>query len=196
MTNAGSQGGRKRMFLLGIGGGSNSGKTTLARKLAETLSAYRVRVIHTDDYFAASMPKMVSRYSGRELEDFNQPASWDLPRFHRELEQAMSDSEVDVLIVEGIFALFEAEIRELYDLSVFVDTPSDERFFRRIKWRLSQGVPLEDEGDYFLGTQRFRHQEFYEPLKFFADLVIGGSEITARKVDIVAAYITTELGKG
>ena len=84
-------------------------------------------------------------------------------------------------------------VRSRYDLTVFVDTPSDERFYRRIRRRMALGVTLEEEADYFLGTQRFRHQEFYEPLRALADVVINGSEITARKVAVVAAYIQSML---
>ena len=109
-------------FLLGIGGGSASGKTTLTGMVAEKLDGYRVIVVHTDDYFVDAKPKMVSLYSGRELDDYNQPASWDMPRFYRDLKSAMAEPESDVVIVEGIFALFEPEIRQLYDLTIFVDT--------------------------------------------------------------------------
>jgi uridine kinase len=181
------------MLMIGIGGGSASGKSTLAAKLAAELADRRVGVLHTDDFFAPVKPKMVSRFSGRELDDFNQPASWRLDDFRAALAERAADPELEVLIVEGIFALFDAEIRGRYDLTVFVDTPSDERFFRRIRRRLALGVTLEEEADYFLGTQRFRHQEFYEPLKAFADLVIGGSEIGPRKVEVLAAYLRSRL---
>ncbi len=179
-------------FLVGIGGGSASGKSFLAERLAERLAGRRVTLLHTDTFFRKEKPRMKSRFSGKLLEDFNQPASWDLERFVAAFDEA-AGSDAEVVVVEGIFALYLEAVRSRYDLTVFVDTPSDERFYRRIRRRMALGVTLEEEADYFLGTQRFRHQEFYEPLRAVADVVINGSDITARKVAVVAAYIQSML---
>ncbi len=179
-------------LLIGIGGGSASGKSFLAERLAEQLKRFEPEIIHTDHFFQPVKPKMVSRFSGKELDDFNQEASWDLARFREEFERAAAGGR-KVVIIEGIFALYCEDIRNRFDLTVFVDTPSDERFYRRIKRRMALGVTLEDEADYFLGTQRFRHLENYEPLKAHADIVVNGSDITSRKVDVIAAWITSRL---
>ena len=179
-------------FLVGIGGGSASGKSFLTERLVERLAGRRVMQIHTDTFFRKEKPRMKSRFSGNFLEDFNQPASWDLDRFVAAFGEA-AGSGAEVVVVEGIFALYLESVRSRYDLTVFVDTPSDERFYRRIRRRMALGVTLEEEADYFLGTQRFRHQEFYEPLRALADVVINGSEITARKGAVVAAYIQSML---
>lgn len=179
-------------LLIGIGGGSASGKSFLAERLGEELREFEPEIIRTDHFFRPVKPKMVSRFSGRELDDFNQEASWDLERFRSEFERAAASSG-KLVIVEGIFALYCEDIRKRYDLTIFVDTASDERFFRRIKRRMALGVTLEEEADYFLGTQRFRHLENYEPLKSYADIVVNGSEITPRKVEVLTAWVRFKL---
>lgn len=182
-----------KKFWLGISGGSASGKSYLAGKLDERFADRRRLVVHTDTFFKPEKPRMVSRFSGRELDDFNQFASWDLNKYHAELDRVAALPDVELVIVEGVFALIEPEIRERFDLTVFVDTRSDERFYRRIKRRLALGVTLEEEADYFLGTQRWRHDEFYEPLREYADVVLNGSDLNPRRVEVVAAYVERHL---
>ena len=182
-----------KKFYLGITGGSASGKSYLADRLDEYFSDRRRIVIHTDAFFKPERPRMVSRFSGRTLEDFNQFASWDLAAYHAELDRAAAMPEIELVIAEGVFALIEPEVRERFDLTVFVDTRSDERFYRRLKRRLALGVTLEEEADYFLGSQRWRHDEFYEPLREYADVVLNGSDLNARRIGVVAAYVASRL---
>ncbi len=177
-----------KKILAGIGGGSASGKSYLSEKLAEMLAGFKSEIIHTDRFFKPVKPQMISRFSGNSFDDFNQPESWDFAAYHEALASALG-GEAQVVIVEGVFAIFEPEVREKCDLTIFVDTSSDERFYRRIKRRMALGITLEEEADYFLGTQRFRHEEFYEPLKSHADIIINGSNITERKVAVIAAYL-------
>ncbi len=177
-----------KKILAGIGGGSASGKSYLSEKLAEMLTGFKLAIIHTDRFFKPVKPQMISRFSGNSLDDFNQPESWDFAAYHEALADALN-SDVQIIIAEGIFAIFEPEVREKFDLTIFVDTPSDERFYRRIKRRMALGITLEEEADYFLGTQRFRHEEFYEPLKSHADIIVNGSNITERKVTVISTYL-------
>ncbi len=155
-----------------IAGGSASGKSTLAALLAERLSAeHRVAVIAMDSFYKpeADLP-LVPIANGNTYRDYNAPASFDLVRMHAAIAAAKADH--DIVIVEGLLTLDKAVVCCDADLRVFVDCPADVRFARRIKRNLAWGLSTEDIINVYVDLVRYRHEQYVEPTKANADLVI------------------------
>jgi uridine kinase len=179
-----------RPWVIGIGGGSASGKSTLARRLEEALVSRRsglsVRVMPMDTYFRAEKPLHRGPLSGREWPDFNQPASFHLDRLLADLEAATEE----VVIVEGLMVLVVEEVRERCHLKLFVDAPADERVVRRLRRNMAErGLSFDEIAGYYLESVRFRHAEFVEPSRWQADLVVNGVLLTETAVRVVADHV-------
>ncbi len=162
-------------FVIGLGGGSASGKSTIADQLRNRLEPLRVAVINQDRYFhdTARLPRHTSPDGAREWPDHNQPGSFDFTRLRTDL-QAARDGDAEVVIVEGILVLHDAELRKLMDLKLFVEADPDERIVRRIQRNVARGYNLDDICDFYLDSVRYRYREFCEPTRAHADLVIPG----------------------
>ena len=187
--------------IIGIAGGSASGKTTIARKIIETFeNTNSITIIKEDDYYndQSNMP-----FEERKKTNYDHPLAFDheLMRFqllelmnNRIIEKPTYDytthnrstvTEIvepkDVIIVEGLFVLEEKEIRDLLDIKVFVDTPNDVRFIRRLVRDINErGRVLENIIEQWLTTVRVMHEEFIEPSKKYADVIIpegGGNSV-------------------
>lgn len=155
-----------------IGGGSASGKSALAALLTERLSAeHRVAVVAMDSFYKpdTELP-LVTAENGKTYRDYNAPESFDLARLHEAITAAKADH--DIVIVEGLLVLDEAVLRCEADRRVFVDCPADVRFARRIKRNLSWGLSAEDIIDVYVDLVRFRHEQYVEPTRAKADIVI------------------------
>jgi uridine kinase len=147
----------------------------------------RVTVVNQDRYFweTSLLPRAGSPDGGREWPDYNQPASFDFARLRADLRE-MKGSAADVVILEGILVLCDEELRELMDLKVFVDADPDERIVRRIRRNVARGHDLDGICDYYLDSVRYRHQEFCEPTRAYADLVVpGGTYQRARAEEML-----------
>ena len=175
-----------RPLIIGIAGGSASGKSTLAQRLAESLPDLAVQVIRMDTYFRPDKPLHRGPFAGREWPDFNQPASFHLDALLADLDSA----EGDVVIVEGLMTLCVEELRDRCDLKLFVDAPADERIVRRLRRNMRErGLSFDEIADYYLDSVRFRHQEFVEPSRWFADLIVNGSVISEAAVATIADHV-------
>ena len=162
-------------FIIGIAGGSASGKSAIAGELRERLAPLTVHIINQDRHFheADRLPTHASRDGAHTWPDHNHPDSFDFPTLYRDLLRAR-DGSADLLILEGILVLHYPELRSLMDLKLFVDTEADERIVRRIRRNLASGHRLDDICDFYLDSVRHRHREFCEPTRVYADLVIPG----------------------
>jgi len=175
-------------FVIGIGGGSASGKSTLADELRHMLRPLSVEVINQDRYFlpSAELPVHATR-SGKSWPDHNHPDSFDFARLRADLRAAREGS-ADVVILEGILALYDAELRSLMDLRLFVEADADERIVRRIRRNFRRGGDLDAICDFYLDSVRHRHREFCEPTREHADVVIpGGAEDRAEAARLLEA---------
>lgn len=177
-------------ILIGIAGGSCSGKTTFCTALEKALSALSPRVFHIDDYFLPpeERPRITGFVNGREYPDHNAPASFRLDLLHKDLEEVMQ-SGCAAVIVEGLLALWDEEIYGKLDLKLYVDCPDEERLARRIKRHLSWGQDLEEIADRYLNAVRPRFAQFVEPCKWRADLILNGSFPSARALSMIAEQI-------
>ena len=171
-------------FVIGLGGGSASGKSTLAARLQERLQPLRVLVINQDRYFheTARLPKHASPDGVREWPDHNQPGSFDFPRLRADL-RAAREGEDDVVILEGILVLHDDELRAQMDLKLFVEADPDERIVRRIRRNVARGYQLDEICDFYLDSVRYRYREFCEPTCVHADLVLPGGAYDRDKAE-------------
>ncbi len=162
-----------RAYVIGIGGGSGSGKSELAQRLRARLHPLRVRVINQDAYFlpASALPTHRARRSGRVWPDHNHPDSFDFARLRTDL-RAARQGDADVVIVEGILALHDPALRALMDLRVFVDCEADERVLRRLLRNVAAGCDFAEACEFYLDSVRYRHREFCEPTRAHADLIL------------------------
>ncbi|HXG59121.1 MAG TPA: uridine kinase [Thermoanaerobaculia bacterium] len=199
----------KTPVVIGIAGGTGSGKTTVARSIYDRVGRDRIEWISHDSYyrnFDDLSPEELSRIN------WDHPDSLETELLVRHLDLLAGGSAVDVptydfaaysrraetqrveprkvIIVEGILVLSDPELRSRIDIKLFVDTPSDIRFVRRLMRDVqSRGRSLQSVVDQYLQTVRPMHEEFVEPSKRYADLIIpeGGENLVA--LDAIVARI-------
>ncbi len=187
--------------IIGIAGGTGSGKTTVARAIYDRVGPDRIEWISHDSYYR--------NFDGLSAEErhkinFDHPDSLETELLIRHLDVLAKGSSVDVpvydfaaharrtetqrveprrvIIVEGILVLAESELRRRIDIKLFVDTPADIRFMRRLVRDIqSRGRTLESVVQQYVTTVRPMHEEFVEPSKRYADLIIpeGGENQVA-----------------
>jgi len=165
-----------KVYTVGIAGGTCSGKTTLTTKLeAELSKEYKVTAFYMDKYFKAEKPTVIAPVTRIEYPEFNHPDSLELERLKEDFDRAVNgENGENIVLIEGLFALYLDFIREKLDLKVFVDLKSDERLVRRIKRFTAMGNSFDDVTNRYIDTVRFRHDELIEPTRWYADIVING----------------------
>jgi len=188
-------------LVIGIAGGTGSGKTTVAAKLAAAIPAGRCVVIDHDAYYRDQSPlapherdqvnydhpsALESDLLARHLADLRAGRGVDVPIYdyatHTRRVQVRRVEPAPLVIVEGILVFVEAPLREQMDIKLFVDTDADIRLMRRIRRDLEQrGRTFQSVRDQYYATVRPMHLEFVEPSKRHADLVIpeGGDNRVA-----------------
>lgn len=183
----------RQQIVIGIAGGSASGKSTFAARLVEALGDTEVRLLAMDQYFREDKPLHRGPLTQRTWPDYNQPGSFYLERLIADLDSAPQA----VVVVEGLMTLCVEEVRRRCHLKLFVDAPADERIVRRLRRNMRErGLSFDEIADYYLDSVRWRHQEFVEPSRWQADLVINGSRMSEVAVRVVAAYVRAQLEGG
>lgn len=197
------------MLIIGIAGGTGSGKTTVVRKIVESLPAGEVVLLPQDSYYKDSSHVPAER---RQSINFDHPDAFDWPllsaqvaslRRGESIEQPVYDyltcsrqpqtihiEPREVVIIEGIMALFDPALRAMMDLKVFVDTDPDERLIRVIQRdMLERGRTAEAVMERYVRVLKPMHEQFIEPCKRYADLIVpeGGSNQVA--IDILTMYV-------
>ena len=206
---------RRSPIVIGVAGGSGSGKTTVVRKIVESIGLEEVTVLDHDRYYrdrndlrleeraslnydhpdALETDLMVTHV--RELKAGNTVAvpQYDFTR-HARLAQTETFQTKRALIVEGILVFTDAALRELMDIKVFVDTDSDTRFIRRLRRDVAErGRTMESVIDQYQSTVKPMHLEFVEPSKRYADVIVplGGHDTVA--VDLLLTLIRSVAGR-
>ena len=179
-------------LIIGIAGGTGSGKSTVARKVAGALDTDSVAFIDMDAYYNnyAHLPMEDRRRINwdhpnsfdwellvAQLRDLAAGKPIDKPEYdfvlHLRKPKPVRVPAADVVVVDGILLLAEPRIRELFDVKVFVDTDADIRLIRRLRRDLvERGRPLEEILDQYLTTVQPMHLEFVEPSKRYADVIV------------------------
>ena len=200
-------------LIIGIAGGTGSGKTTVTRKVLERLNGEDVAVLRHDHYyrdlssFAESSVDRINFDHPNALESTLlvehlaelrrwQPIAQPLYDFtsYRRLSDVIPIEPRSIIIVEGILIFAEKELRDLMDIKIFVDTDADERLLRRLKRDIiDRGRSIESVIQQYVSTVKPMHLEFVEPSKRWADIIIpkGGENEVA--IDMVVTKITSLL---
>jgi uridine kinase len=198
-----------RPVIIGIAGGTGSGKTSLARAIYDRVGKDRIEWISHDSYY-----REFEGLTPEELHhiNFDHPDSLETELLARHLDVLRKGSAVEVplydfttyarvaetrraeprkvIIVEGILVLGEPELRKRIDIKLFVDTPADIRFMRRLlRDTKTRGRSMESVIEQYVTTVRPMHEEFVEPSKRYADLIIpeGGENLVA--IDAIIARV-------
>lgn len=200
-------------LVLGIAGGTGSGKTTVARAIADALRPEAAHVDHDSYYHDAGHLPPEERLAinfdhpdsldngllARHLRALKQGRAVDKPVYdfstHSRTAQTVRVEPAPVIIVEGILTLAIPELRDLFDIKVFVDTASDIRLMRRMRRDIEQrGRSFSDIREQYYGTVRPMHVAFVEPSKAHADVIIpeGGKNRIA--IDVVVGHLRAGLG--
>lgn len=185
----------RKPYVVAVAGGTCSGKSTLADRLGDLFAgSRRVKVLHMDSYFKKEPPNTVAPITRKVYVEHNSPDTLELPRLYADFEQAAAlGSENELVIIEGLFALYLDPIRERADLKIFVDLESDERMARRIVKHMAFGQTYEQVTERYLDTVRFRHKELIEPTRWHADVVLNGTLDRHEGTGVVACYLESRL---
>ena len=204
------------MYIIGIAGGTGSGKTTVVRKIMETLPNDRVALIPQDSYYNDTTGLTPEE---RRRINFDHPDAFDWELLTRQIEQLRNGQAIEqptysyiesnrqaetihvepceVIIIEGIMALWKKELRDLMDLKVFVDADSDERLIRVIQRDIvERGRTTQMVVDRYLDVLKPMHEEFIEPTKRYADLIVPQGGSNSKAIDIMRTYIIHRLRPG
>ena len=201
------------MLIIGIAGGTGSGKTTVVRKIQESLPEGTVAVIPQDSYYndQSDLPLEV-----RKRTNFDHPDAFEWPLLARHIAELRAGHAIDqptysyitctrltetvliapcdVIIVEGIMTLYDKSLRDLMDLKIFVDAESDERLLRVIERDIAErGHPLEMLINKYRNVLKPMHDEFIEPTKQYADIIIPNGGENARAIRMMQLYILSAL---
>lgn len=181
-------------YVVTIAGGTCGGKSTLADRLKAALEKeWRVKSIHMDRYFKEEPPTTVAPITRKTYVEHNHPDSLDLSLLYADFAKALDSRDYDILLVEGLFALYLDALREKADYRVFVDLDSDARLARRIQKHMSWGQSYEQVTERYLETVKFRHNELIEPTRWHADVVINGTLDQNKGTETVLCYLQNQL---
>ena len=180
----------KKTFVIGVGGATQSGKTTFVKELSSTLQDVALKVFHLDDYHKAKdkQPLAKAPITKKPYIDFNSLTSFDLPQLRSDLKNEIETSKLKVIIVEGTLILYDEGIFEMLDLKLFVDTKPEERAIRYIEL-YSQFHGHDFIKNSYLDLVRYRMDEYVEPTKWRADIILNGSEKSAQAVEVIKSYL-------
>jgi uridine kinase len=169
---------------IGIGGGSGSGKTTIVRKISEVVSDFAF--VPQDNYY-----KSAEYISNANITAFN----FDHPdAFDNELLIEQLGAPRKLVIFEGIMIFVNKDVRDLLDLKIFVDTPDDIRFIRRLSRDIKErGRTVDSVIEQYLTVVRPGHYEFIEPTKRFADIIIPEGGANEQALTVLLSFINAVL---
>ena len=200
------------MRIVGIAGGSGSGKTTVVSRITEIVKDYAL--VPQDNYY-----KSAEHITNRTITDFNfdHPDAFDSELLCEHLRQLKMDRPIEMpqydfvhhhrtqrtvtvlarplVIVEGIMVFTDPHVRGMFDLKLYVDTPDDIRFIRRLRRDISErGRTMESVIAQYVEKVRPGHYEFVEPTKAYADLIIPEGGNNERAMQVLIAFLTSIAG--
>lgn len=197
------------MLIIGIAGGTGSGKTTVVHQIVNELPNAEVGIISQDSYYketnnlsfeerskinfdhprAIDFDLLVTHLKNLKLgKTINQPVYSFVT--HNRTEDVIITHPRKVMIVEGILIFTNPELRDMFDIKIFVHADSDERLIRRLKRDISErGRDMEEVLNRYQSTLKPMHEQFIEPTKSFADMIIPNDKYNTVAIDIVRAVI-------
>ncbi len=201
------------MLIIGIAGGTGSGKTTVVNQILNELPADEVGVISQDSYYRQHDNKS---YEERSKINFDHPNSIDFDLLvshlktlregkiieqpiysfvtHNRTKDTVKTHPRKVLIVEGILVFSDSSLRDMFDIKVYVHADSDERLIRRIRRDVAErGRDVNEVLERYQKTLKPMHQQFIEPGKVYADIIIPNDRYNTVAIDIVRTVISNKL---
>jgi uridine kinase len=196
-------------LVIGVAGGSGSGKTTVVRRIVESIGTPQVTVLEHDRYYRDRLDLTIEE---RAALNYDHPDSLETDLLVQHLMELRRGHAVDVplydfaryareperervtphrtIIVEGILIFADADLRRLMDVKVFVDTDDDIRFIRRLERDIGErGRTVQSVIDQYLGTVKPMHLDFVEPSKRYADVVLPQGGHNAVAIDMLLTLI-------
>ena len=203
------------MIIIGIAGGTGSGKTTVVKSIVDSLPANEVALLPLDSYYKDSSHLPVEQPQNI---NFEHPDAFDWELLSKQVEMLRQGKAIEqpvysyltctrqpetihieprkVVIIEGILALSDKRLRDLMDLRVFVDADSDERLIRVIQRDvIERGRTAEAVMDRYVKVLKPMHQEFIEPAKQYADLIVPQGGHNWKAIEILKLYIEKIIGR-
>ncbi|MHB1050050.1 MAG: uridine kinase [Bacteroidota bacterium] len=203
-----------RQLVIGIAGGTGSGKTSVTNRILEQIhQTENVIVIQHDSYY-----RDISTYGGMRGDqiNFDHPDSLETPLLVRHIKELKNGHSVeqplynfatharmketrplepkDIIIVEGILIFASKELRDVFDIKIFIDTDADERLLRRLKRDIvERGRSIESVMNQYITTVKPMHLEFVEPSKRYADIIIPRGSENNVGIDMVVVKIEAML---
>ena len=177
------------MIIIGIAGGTGSGKTTVVRRIIESLSENEVAVLPLDSYYKDSSHVPVEE---RQNINFDHPSAfdWDLLLTCTRQKETVHVEPRKVIIIEGILALSDRRLCKQMDLRIFVDADPDERLIRVIQRDvIERGRTAEAVMERYVRVLKPMHLEFIEPAKRIADLIVPQGGHNEKAIEILKMYI-------
>ncbi len=199
----------KDMTIIGIAGGTGSGKTTVVKKIVEALPPHYVAVVPLDSYYNDT--SHMTEEERRQI-NFDHPDAFDWKLLNKQLHQLRAGEAIEqptysylkcnrlpetvhvepkpVIIIEGIMTLWDKKLRNLMDLKIFVDTDSDERLIRNIlRDVVERGRTVDMVLNRYLDVLKPMHEQFIEPTKKYADIIIPQGGDNLKGIGIICKYI-------
>ena len=203
-------------LVIGIAGGSGSGKSTVARRVADSLGRASVVFLDMDAYYRNHTHLSLEE---RRRVNWDHPDAFDLDLLAEQLDTLASGHAIrkpvydfvthtrreeceiiepaDVIVIDGILLFAEARVRDLCDVKVFVDADADIRVLRRIRRDMKhRGRPLEEIIEQYLATVQPMHLQFVEPSKRYADVIVPRGGRNAIAIEMIVAKIQRRLANG
>jgi uridine kinase len=201
------------MLIIGIAGGTGSGKTTVVHRIMNELPETEVGIISQDSYYKETSNLS---YEERTKINFDHPRSIDFDLLVQHLKDLKENKVIHqpiysfvkhnrtgdtimthprkVIIVEGILIFANPELRDMFDVKIFVHADSDERLIRRLKRDIAErGRDMEEVLGRYQNTLKPMHQQFIEPTKAFADIIIPNDKYNTVAIDVVRAVINQRI---
>ncbi len=201
------------MLIIGIAGGTGCGKTTVVNQILNQLPEGEVGVLSQDSYYKDTSHLS---YDERVKINFDHPRSIDFELLETHLKELRKGNDIEqpvysfikhnrtgdtilthprkVMIVEGILILTNPELRDMFDIKIFVHADSDERLIRRLKRDITErGRDIDEVLNRYQNTLKPMHEQFIEPMKEYADIIIPNNKYNTVAVDIVKTIINQRL---
>ena len=197
------------MTIIGIAGGTGSGKTTVVKKIVEALPPHYVSVVPLDSYYNDTSHMTEEE---RHAINFDHPDAFDWKLLIKQVNQLRKGEAIEqptysyilcnrlsetvhvepkpVIIIEGIMTLLNKKLRDMMDLKIFVDADSDERLIRNIQRDIvERGRDVKTVVDRYLDVLKPMHEQFIEPTKRYADIIIPQGGENKKGIEMVCKYI-------
>ncbi len=204
---------QKTPFVIGVAGGTGSGKTTVSRAIQDAVGHERIAYLQHDNYYNdhSHLPpeergklnydhpdSLDTQFMVEQLQQLRNNQAIAMPMYNFATHSRLADTQrvepAKIILVEGILIFAERSLRKLMDMRIFVDTDADLRFIRRLKRDMDEpGRSLDSIVNQYLATVRPMHMEFVEPSKRYADIIVPAGGHNRVAMEMIVSRIHTLL---